>query len=173
MWTLLIIAVVVDFLAAFFLALFYPGYSHMEMSMSVLGCVKSPVRIIYNIWLVILGVLMILSGILFYKTYYETSGILAAAGAVICIMYGIGGCILSGIFSVNETKELESLPEKIHGISAGTGFMALAFMPLIIGLISIKRQSLLTGVISLIFLRQAYCFLQYLLCRKKNLLRGP
>ena len=33
----------------------------------------------------------------------------------VIVIYAVGGCILSGIFSVGETKILETLSAKIHG----------------------------------------------------------
>ena len=46
---------------------FYKGYNSKTMVMSVLGSPESPVRKVYNIWLVWLGVFLLGASFLFYK----------------------------------------------------------------------------------------------------------
>jgi hypothetical membrane protein len=141
-----LIAAVGDFLICYILALFYPKYNHSNQVMSVLGNPNSPVHSIYNIWLVVLGFLILFSGIKMYFQYESISKILSIMAMVILFLYGIGGCILSGMFSVNETKGIETISEKVHGIGAGLGFMFLAFIPLIIGLLYLKMNKTFFGI---------------------------
>lgn len=70
---------------------------------------------------------------------------------VIIFLYAIGACILSGIFSVGETKELATISEKIHGYGSVIGFFLLTFLPLIISLLSFRSNDLTIGFISLLF----------------------
>ena len=150
-WILLVIAIMGDFVVAYILALFYPSYSHMKQVMSVLGNPKSPVAIFYNIWLIILGVLMCISAVNFYIVYSPVSQSYAKVGTIIIIVFGIGAGILAGIFCVNEVKEIETLASKIHGIGSGVGFIVLTFMPLVVGLISFKGSDSILGIISIVF----------------------
>lgn len=150
-WILLLIAITFDFIVAYILALFYPGYSHTKQVMSVLGNPKSPVAVFYNIWLVILGILICISAINLYNTYSVVSKGYALAGTIILIIFGIGAGILSGIFSVSETKQLETVSSKIHGIGAGIGFLVLTFIPLIVGVLFFKQGDSIIGIISIIF----------------------
>ena len=150
-WILLIIAVVGDFVVAYALALFYPGYSHTKQVMSVLGNPNSPVAFLYNVWLVILGILICFSAGNFFTVYSGLSKGYACAGAIILLIFGIGAGVLAGLFSVNEVKELETITSKIHGIGAGIGFMALTFIPLVVGAVSFKEGNSLLGIISVMF----------------------
>lgn len=50
------------------------------------------------------------------------------------LLYGVGGMLLSGLFSVGPTKEMTTAAAKIHGTGAVVGFMALLFVPLLLGI---------------------------------------
>ena len=147
-----------EFIIPYTLAFHYPGYNHKKMVMSILGSRNSPVRKIYNTWLILLGIILLWASFQFYHQYNGISQALSLSGAIILATYSIGGCILSGIFSVNETKSLETIPEKIHGIGAGTGFIFLLFLPLIISLLYFKIQQLIPGIICLILFVAAVVF---------------
>lgn len=65
-------------------------------------------------------------------------------------IFAIGAGISAGIFNVNETKEIETLASKIHGIGFALGFMALCFVPLILAVLSFKANERVDGVVCLI-----------------------
>lgn len=148
-WILLLIAIVGDFVVAYVLAAFYPGYSHMKQVMSVLGNPNSPVSLLYSGWLVTLGILLCISSLNFYSTYAGTSRGYAMTGAILIVVFGVGAGILSGIFRVDDGDVVESMAAKIHGIAAGIGFMLLMFVPLIVGMLSFKQGFGLLGWISM------------------------
>ncbi|WP_432405633.1 DUF998 domain-containing protein [Wukongibacter sp. M2B1] len=150
-WMLLIIAIIGDYIVAYILAFFYPEYSHAKQVMSVLGNPKSPVAFFYNLWLIILGILICISAVNLYIAYSVVSKSFASAGAIILFIFGIGAGIISGIFSVNESKEIETIASKIHGIGAGLGFLVLTFIPLVVGVISFKEYDSIIGIISITF----------------------
>ncbi len=150
-WMLLIIAIIGDYVFAYVLAFFYPNYSHKKQVMSVLGNPKSPVAFFYNLWLIILGILMCVSAVNFYIVYSEVSKGYASAGTIILLIFGIGAGIISGIFSVNDVKKIETIASKIHGIGAGIGFLVLTFIPLVVGVISYKENDSIIGIISIVF----------------------
>lgn len=150
-WLVLIIAIVGDFAVPYVLAIFYPNYSHTKQVMSVLGSSASPVAYIYNCWLIILGILISISAMNFYMVYTKVSTTYATLGFIILLAFGIGAGIISGIFSVNESKGIETMASKIHGIAAGLGFLLLTFIPLVIGVISIIDQKNTIGTVSLAF----------------------
>ena len=56
------------------------------------------------------------------------------------IIYALGGCILSGLFPVSETKAMETLSAKIHGFGSVLGFLALTFAPLVVALFYFKGR---------------------------------
>ena len=74
---LLLITIIGEFLLPWILKHFYKGYNSKTMVMSVLGSPESPVRKIYNIWLVWLGVFLLGASFLFYKDVSAVSSVLA------------------------------------------------------------------------------------------------
>lgn len=168
-WVLLFMALAGDFIVAYILSVFYPGYSHTKHVMSLLGSPQSPVSLIYNVWLVVLGLLFIVSACFFRSAYKDISLGCANFGFVIMLLYGIGAGVLAGIFSVNESNELETIASKIHGVGSGIGFMALAFMPLVVSILFYKQNDNLLGTISLIlFILTLFFFVLFVLSEKKS-----
>ena len=125
------LALLLDLTIPFFLAPFYKGYSHSMQVMSVLGNNKSPLHFIYNLWLVLCGIILLMSGFKVYEIVSQKSKNIAVILFIVILIYAIGGCILSGIFSVGETKSLNTIPEKIHGYGAVLRFICLTFAPLL------------------------------------------
>ena len=104
-----------DLIIPFLLAPFYKDYNHLTQVMSVLGNSKAPLHSIYNIWLVAFGVAILISTLQLYPTVAQVSSSISIMLFSVIVIYAVGGCILSGIFSVGETKSLETLSAKIHG----------------------------------------------------------
>ena len=123
-----------DLIIPFLLALTYKGYSHLTQVMSVLGNSKAPLHLIYNTWLVVFGVSILISTLQLYPTVSQVSNSISIMLFSVIVIYALGGCILSGIFSVGETKNLETLSAKIHGYGSVIGFLLLTLAPLFIGL---------------------------------------
>ncbi len=94
---------------------------------------------------------MCVSAVNFYIVYSEVSKGYASAGTIILLIFGIGAGIISGIFSVNDVKKIETIASKIHGIGAGIGFLVLTFIPLVVGVISYKENDSIIGIISIVF----------------------
>lgn len=123
-----------DLVLPFFLAPAYPGYSHLRQVMSALGNERARLHVVYDIWLVVLGVVVCAGACFLYPLIAAVSAGVAATLTALLLIYGIGGCILCGIFAVGESKTPTTRSAKIHGAGAAFGFMALAFAPLCIGL---------------------------------------
>lgn len=138
-----------DLIIPFLLAPTYKGYNHITQVMSVLGNHKAPLHWLYNIWLVLLGVILFMSSFQIYFVTVKISNMISIILSAIVAIYAIGGCILSGIFSVGETKTLETLSAKIHGYGSVIGFLFLALAPLFIGIYFFKVQNWLFGISSL------------------------
>ncbi|QQO07746.1 DUF998 domain-containing protein [Breznakiella homolactica] len=172
LWIALLVVLPGDFLAAGVLAPRYPGYSHRTMVMSVLGSRGSPVRLVYNLWLIILGLVMILGGLAFFRSCRDISLSLSLLGAVFIIAYGTGAGVLSGLFSADGTGEQKSIPARVHGISAGTGFMLLAFLPLVIALLFIKKGAVPDGLFSLAMFVLCLVFFTFFVMSDKEKFRG-
>ena len=102
-----------DLIIPFLLAPTYKGYSHLTQVMSVLGNSKAPLHLIYNIWLIVFGVAILISTLQFYPIVAQVSNSISIMLFSVIVIYAIGGCILSGIFPVGETKSLAN--KKRHG----------------------------------------------------------
>lgn len=155
---LLIIATLSDIVIPFILAPFCNKYNHLTMVMSLLGNRNSPVCVLYNTWLVIAGLMLVCGSLSLYKLYANTSAQFATWLFSVILLYAVGGCILSGIFPVGETKELLTVSAKIHGYGSVFGFFALTFAPLIIGILSLRSKHLPMGIISISFFVLAVMF---------------
>lgn len=139
-----------DLIIPFLLAPTYKGYNHLTQVMSVLGNSKAPLHLIYNIWLVVFGVAILISTLQLYPVIAQVSNPISIMLFSVIVIYALGGCILSGIFSVGETKSLETLSAKIHGYGSVIGFLLLTFAPLFVVLYFFKVSNGLLGILSLI-----------------------
>lgn len=139
-----------DLIIPFLLAPTYKGYNHLTQVMSVLGNSKSPLHLIYNIWLIIFGIFILLSAFHLYPTVAKVSKAISILLFSVIVIYAIGGCVLSGFFSVGETKSLETLSAKIHGYGSVIGFLLLTLAPLFIGLYFFKIANGRLGGFSLV-----------------------
>ena len=157
-WYALLTAVVGDLLIPFVLAPFYPGYCHTTMSISALGNPQSPVRIIFNIWMLIEGILFLLSIPAIYNYYKNASKPLVNTVIIFTIIFAIGACIFTCFFSVNETKDVVTTASKIHGAGSAIGFMLFLFVPLLLAILEFKNSDKTFGVISVISFVLAFVF---------------
>ncbi len=97
----------------------------------MLGGKNSPVCKYYNLWLIIWGgIIMSFTSITFYKTYFKFSNIVSIIGSIIFILFGVGACILSSIFSVEDKRSIESIEGKVHGIGSGVGVYCISIYAL-------------------------------------------
>ena len=149
-WIFILIAMAGDLVVSFILSLFYKGYSNLKSSISALGNPASPVRIPFDIWMLIEGVLFLLAIPAVYKQYHEISGGITVAMIVFIAVFAVGSCILTCFFSVNESKEVVTLASKIHGAGSVIGFMLFLFVPLLMAILSFKGQEKVVGFASVI-----------------------
>lgn len=163
------VALFLDLLIPFLLSPHYKGYNHLTQVMSVLGNDKSPLHIIYNIWLIVLGIVLIINNFAIYKIVSKYSTILAVLLFVAIFIYAIGGCILSGVFSVGETKSLITFSEKVHGYGSVIGFMVLTLAPFLLALYGFKAERTTFGICSLIcFILAIMTFVLFVMADKPN-----
>ena len=124
---ILVMTIVGEFLIPWILKHFYEGYNSKKMVMSALGSPESPVQSIYNVWLIWLGIFLSFTAIVFFFEAKEKSMVVAVLILLSILFFAIGAGLLSGIFSVNESKDVVTVASKIHGASAAIGFMTLLF----------------------------------------------
>jgi len=148
-WLALIIAMIGDISVSLILPAFYKGYSIKKMSISALGNPKSPVRLPFNIWMVIEGVLFLFSVPGIVKYYYPVSRGITVTAAVFVAVFAVGACIFTGFFSVNESKDVVTTASRIHGAASVIGFMLFLFVPLLVAILSFKNREGAAGWISI------------------------
>ena len=160
---------IADLIIPFVLAPTYKGYSHLTQVMSVLGNSKAPLHLVYNIWLIVFGVTILISTLQLHPIVAQVSNSISTMLFSVIVIYALGGCILSGIFSVEETKSLETLSAKIHGYGSVIGFLLLTLAPLLIGMYFFKISDGLLGVFSLIcFILAIVFFALFVMADKPN-----
>ena len=153
-WKLLFIAILGDILIPYILGMFYPGYSQIRDVMSILGNPESPVSIYYNIWLMIAGVLLLLSAFNLYKKYYKIHPFIGYILFILISTFAIGDCMISSIFSTHSD---------IHSVGSSVGFSSLALVSLIIATIYLKKADFLESFMCIIlFLISISLFLLFL-----------
>lgn len=158
-----------DLIIPFLLAPTYKGYNHLTQVMSVLGNSKAPLHLIYNIWLVGFGVSILISILQLYPTVAQVSNSISIMLFSVLVIYALGACILSGIFSVGETKNLETLSAKIHGYGSVIGFLLLTLEPLFCGIYFFKMSNGLLGILSLIcFIFAIFFFTLFVMADKAS-----
>ena len=137
-WYFLLAAAGLDLLLPFLLAPFYPGYSHRRQVMSVLGSPESPVRWVYRVWLVALGLLLCAATPDLWAAFGNRSPVLTGLLIAVLCVFALGAGVLAGLFSVNADKAVETAASRIHGVGSVLGFLALAFAPLLVALLAFR-----------------------------------
>ncbi len=157
-WHALLIAIVGDMLIPFILAPFYKGYSNTLMTISALGNNQSPVRLVFNLWMLLEGILFLVAIPAIYNYYHEVSKTLIIVTVILIIVFAVGACIFTCFFSVNETKDVVTTASNIHGAGSVIGFILFLFVPLCFAILSFKDYDKITGIISVISFILAFLF---------------
>lgn len=135
----------------------------------VLGCPESPVRWIYNVWLVWLGAFLLFTSVLLFKKVDTISSTLSALTFISTATFVVGAGILSGLFSVNESKEKVTIVSKIHGAGSAIGFMTLLFFPLLQCITAFKTNDCIQGTVCMIaFILAIQFFVFFIMGDKDN-----
>lgn len=149
-WYALIAAMAGDILVSLILPLFCKGYSITKMSISALGNPNSPVRLPFNIWMLIEGLLFLAAIPALYGLYSSVSKGLAVTMVIFVAVFAIGACIFTCFFSVNESKDVVTAASKIHGAASVIGFMLFLIVPLFVAILSFKSGEKFTGIASVV-----------------------
>lgn len=136
----LLAAVAGEVLVPFLLAPFDRGYSHLTQPISSLGRAKSPVRLPFSLWMLVAGLLLLLSLPGLYMAFAPSDKCLRLLLVIFVGLFAIGACILSCFFPVGESKADLTLRAKIHGAGSVLGFLLLQFVPLLLCLLCLRAQ---------------------------------
>jgi len=168
-WYTLLIAMIGDIIISWFLSLFYKKYSSMKMSISALGNPQSPVRLPFNLWMLIEGLLFLFALPIIYKAYRPISSGITYTLIVFIAIFAIGACIFTCFFSVNESKNEITTASKIHGIGSVLGFMLFLFVPILIAILSFKNNEVAIGILSILcFIISFAFFVLFVMSDKPN-----
>ncbi len=147
-WYALLLAISGDMLIPFILTPFYKGYHNTLMTISSLGSSNSPVRIPFNIWMLLEGILFLVAVPALYKAYVQVSKPLITVSVLFIIIFAVGACIFTCFFSVNETKDVVTTASILHSIGSVIGFILLLFVPLLLAILSFRTNDKTTGLVS-------------------------
>ena len=147
-WIFLLIAMAGDLLVSLFLSLFYSEYNSLKMSISALGNPSSPVRIPFNIWMLVEGVLFLLALPAVDRFFRAISGGITSVLVAFIAVFAVGACIFTCFFSVNESRDVVTVASKIHGAGSVTGFMLFLFVPFLVAFLFFKDHNSTMGVAS-------------------------
>ena len=164
-WYALILAMTGDILVSLVLPCLYEEYSSMKKSISALGNPGSPVRIPFNIWMLMEGMMFLVALPALYKRYYPVSAGLTYTVIAFTAIFAVGACIFTCFFSVNESKDIVTTASKIHGVGSVIGFMLFLFVPLLIAILSFKSTDIGVGIVSIVCFVIAWRSLFCLSCR--------
>ena len=157
-WFFILIAMAGDLIVSFVLSMFYGEYSNLKMSISALGNPSSPVRIPFNTWMLIEGLLFLMALPVVNNVFRPISVWITNALLVFIAFFAIGACIFTCFFSVNESKDVVTFASKIHGAGSVIGFMLFLFAPLLLGILYYKDQNRMMGTVSIICFVAALVF---------------
>lgn len=169
---ILLFTVAGEFLLPWILKHYDSGYDSKTMVMSALGSPQSPVRHIYNGWLIWLGCFMLFTAVVYFFLAKEKFPALSVLLLISIGGFAIGAGLLSGIFSVNETKDVVTAASKIHGAGAAAGFMALLFFPLLNGILAFKQRDTAFFAVSIAAFILAVVFFSLFIAGDKEALKN-
>ena len=168
---LLLFTVSGEFILPWILGRFYKAYRPQTMVMSVLGSPRSPVRAIYNAWLVWLGCFLACTALARWDAALMEHPVLAEALLVTIGVFAIGAGLISGFFCVNESSEEVTAASKIHGVGSALGFTALLFFPLADALFAFACSERAAGIVSSVAFVLALCFFAVFIMGEKDRFR--
>lgn len=112
--TILLFTIMGEFIVPWILEQFYSEYNSKIMVMSALGSPQSPVRLIYNLWLVWIGGFLTYTAGTYFMSSRAISPVLATFMLLSIGIFAVGAGLISGFFSVNESKEMVTTASKIR-----------------------------------------------------------
>lgn len=159
---IMILAVISELTMPLVLKNFYPGYNQMTMLISSFGENGSPTKVAFKIWAIADGFLFLLTIPSFYSRFKATSQPLAKWLGIAIAVFGIGDCIITGVFDRSSQAVEFNIESAIHDYASGLGFVALLVGTLIlIRLYYLEKNPFMVTVLPLIFIISALFMLLF------------
>lgn len=167
--TILLLTITGEFVVPWILSRFYSGYNGRLMVMSALGSPQSPVRLIYNLWLVWLGGFLTFTAISYFAKMRAEFPCISILIALSIGTFAVGAGHISGFFSVSGSKDSVTTASRIHGAGAAIGFMALLLFPLLNGIGAFRQNDTVEGIVSISAFALAFiCFACFVMGDKEQ-----
>ncbi|WP_339101906.1 DUF998 domain-containing protein [Candidatus Enterococcus clewellii] len=149
----MVLAILSELILPFILGSFYLNYDSFTMLISSFGEDGSPVKLAFKIWVSINGVLFLLAIPSFYQRFKQTSRPLAKWLSIMIAAFGIGDCIITGLFDQSTNHSEIDIEGMIHNYASGIGFVALLIgTALLFRLYSLENKHFMVTIIPIIFI---------------------
>ena len=159
---LLVLVVVSELLLPFVLGHFISGYRQTDMLISSFGESGMKTRSAFRIWEIINGVGFLLAAPAFFNQFKEVSPIIGWGLLLSLSLFGIGDCIITGLFARARTVEEVGFTSLLHNFASGVGFIALLVgNVLLIGAFYLEEKPVWTIVLGIILLLSLICMLLF------------
>ncbi|BCA85617.1 membrane protein [Enterococcus saigonensis] len=132
---LLLLAIISEIALPFILAKYYPNYSQINDLISTFGETGSPTKSAFKIWEIINGVLFVSSAPAIFERFKETNPQLAFVLSIMVVLFGIGDCIITGVFDRAANSSEVDFTSLLHNYASGAGFVALLIGTLLLFLL--------------------------------------
>lgn len=146
----LIIILLSYFIITHLFGLLYRNYDSKKQFVSAIGNKNDSISLLFNIWIIILGILICVIATDFYIIYNPISKILSVLAFWLIFSFGIGSCIISGISRYNEENKFKTISSSIHCIFAGSGITSFSFIPIIISILCFRLSLYMCGISNII-----------------------
>lgn len=148
----ILLTIISELALPFVLGSFYPEYHQLSMLISSFGEDGSPVRLAFKFWQIFNGLLFLAAVPAFYQRFKGTSTSLAKWLSITIAAFGIGDCIVTGVFDRSTEYSGINIEDMIHDYASGAGFVALLIgTALLFKLYSIENNHLMVTIIPIIF----------------------
>lgn len=154
---IMILVILSELIMPFILMSFYPHYDPVIMLISDFGEDGSPTKMVFKMWQLVDGSLILLAVPSFYERFKKTSQPLALWLSIMISAFGIGDCLVTGIFDRSASVATLDIEAMIHDYASGAGFVALLIaIFLLIKLYLFEKNRLAIRVLSTLFILSAW-----------------
>ena len=104
---ILLFTIIGEFIVPWILEQFYSEYNGKKMVMSVLGSPQSPVRLVYNLWLIWLGGFLAYTAGVYFMSFRTKFPVLAVFMLLSIGFFAVGAGLISGLKPVSKSEKIQ------------------------------------------------------------------
>ncbi len=165
---LLLCAMAANLVLPYCWGIVWRAYHPLKKDTLLLYDPDSPVRWLQRLWRLVLGVVFILGGVLFYSNISSTIWV---NHVLLYAMLGFGcfGCIIPACFSLTDIKYVDSVPAKLHNVCYLFGMICLLVAALCATTVAFESGASMRGaVFSIINLISIFAFMIYMMSDRQE-----